>query len=88
MIELYTKQNCPYCVKAKNVLNSLNVQYSNYVVEQDISRDSILEMFPLARSYPIVVVNGEFIGGYTELEMRVFEERENFGKQFLAGWYV
>ena len=72
MIELYTKQNCPYCVKAKNVLNSLNVQYSNYVVEQDISRDSILEMFPLARSYPIVVVNGEFIGGYTELEMRVF----------------
>lgn len=84
MIEIYSKDNCSFCIKAKNILNSMKLSYRDYVVERDVSREYILEKFPNARSYPIVVVNGEFIGGYLELEMRVFEQRENFGKQLLV----
>jgi glutaredoxin len=84
MIELYTTDNCNYCNKAKNILNSLKVQFKTYSVGKDVSRDFIVEKFPNAKSYPVVVINGEFVGGYNELEMRVYEERNNFGKTLLV----
>jgi hypothetical protein len=43
-----------------------------------------VDKFPFAKSYPIVIINGKFIGGYTELEQRIFEERENIGKTLLT----
>lgn len=84
MIEIYTKHNCNYCVKAKNILKSLNVPYNEFVVEVDVSRDYILNRFPNARSYPVIVINNEFIGGLTEFEGHVLEHRQNIGKLFLA----
>jgi glutaredoxin len=84
MIELYTTENCNYCTKAKNVLNSLKVEYKSYTVGKEVSRDFIMGKFPNAKSYPVVVVNGEYIGGYNELEMRVYEDRNNFGKTLLV----
>jgi len=84
MIELYTNRNCNYCIKAKNILDSLKVQYKSYVVGEEISRDYILEKFPNAKSYPIVLINGEYIGGYTQLEMRIMEDRENVGRVYLT----
>lgn len=84
MIELYTTRNCNYCNRAKNILDSLKVSYKSYTVGEDISRDYIVERFPEAKSYPIVLINGEYIGGYTQLEMRVMEERENLGRVYLT----
>jgi glutaredoxin len=84
MIELYTKSDCTFCTKAKNILESLNVNYTNYLVGKDVTRDYILQKFPEARSYPIVVINGEFIGGYTQLEMRIMENRQDINRMFLT----
>jgi glutaredoxin len=84
MIEIYTKSGCASCDKAKTILNSLNVNYKTYVVEQDLTREELMDKFPFAKSYPIVIINGKFIGGYTELEQRIFEERENIGKTLLT----
>lgn len=85
MIELYTTENCSYCTKAKNILTTLKLEYKNYTFGRDFSREYLLEKFPSARSYPVVVVDGEYIGGYTELEMRIMEQRQNFGKTLLNG---
>jgi glutaredoxin len=85
MIDLYTKNGCNNCVKAKNVLNSLKVEYRNFTVGIDVSREYVLEKFPNARSYPIVIINGEFVGGYSELETKIVEHKENVGKLFLVG---
>lgn len=84
MIEIYTKHNCNYCVKAKNILTSLNVPYKEFVVEVDVTRDFILDKFPNARSYPVIVINNEFIGGLVEFESHVLEHRQNVGKLFLV----
>ena len=40
----------------------------------DFSREQVMEKFPTARTFPIVVVDGFYIGGYNQLEMRLNEE--------------
>ena len=65
-IVLYTKQDCPWCVSSRNLLNMLNIPYSQVKVGDDITiqqyRD--LNIWP---TFPGVVVDGTPIGGYTEL---------------------
>lgn len=84
MIEIYTKQGCPSCVKAKALLENNKVTFKNYQLDQDFSREYIVEKFPMARTYPIVVINGEFVGGYIELESKVNEDNTLLGKQYLT----
>ena len=68
-IQVYGKQNCPYCVKAKEWLEARNLQYSYTDVLKDIS---IVDLISIKERYsmntvPIVVINDELIGGYTDL---------------------
>lgn len=82
MYTVYTKQNCPYCDMAKNLLESKGIPFETQMIGVDISRDEILLKFPSMRTVPIIVDdNGELIGGYDNLSEKV----KNDGQQFLAG---
>ena len=85
MIELYTKNDCVFCTKAKDALNRLKVEYKTYTLDKDFSRDFIIEKFPQAKTYPIIVINERFIGGYDQLNTVISEYKENIGKLFLTG---
>ncbi len=68
-IQVYGKQNCPYCVKAKEWLEVRNLQYSYTDVLKDIS---IADLISIKERYnmntvPIIIINDELIGGYTDL---------------------
>lgn len=67
MILVYTKDNCPYCVKAKALLKAQNMEYTEVRIGSDITRDEFLETFPNARTVPQIVFNGELVGGYDDL---------------------
>ena len=67
-IIVYSKDNCVYCDKAKNLLKTKAVEHIEYKLGKDFDRDTLLEQFPDARSFPVITVNKEFIGGYNELE--------------------
>lgn len=67
MIEIYSKDHCVFCDKAKSLLDKLSKQYSQYKLDEHFTRDEIIEKFPDARTFPIVVVDGKWIGGYNEL---------------------
>lgn len=67
MILVYTKDNCPYCVKAKALLKTQNMEYTEVRIGSDITRDEFLETFPNARTVPQIVFNGELVGGYDDL---------------------
>lgn len=59
--------SCPYCTKAKELLERFSIPYE-YV---DISRDPNLRFQYKAQGYktvPIVIVDGDIIGGFTELQ--------------------
>lgn len=66
-IEVYSKDNCVFCDKAKSLLDKHSKQYTSHKLDQDFTRDEIIEMFPDARTFPIIVVDGTWIGGYNEL---------------------
>ena len=48
------------------------------MLNQDYSREQFFEIFPTAKTFPQIIINGEKIGGYHELEkwlaMNSFEE--------------
>ena len=58
-IEIYSKVGCPNCDKAKELLDSKQVEYKEYVVGQDITRADTIAKFPRAKVVPIVVVDGQ-----------------------------
>jgi len=66
-VEIISKDNCPYCVKAKQLLEKLNIEFVEKKVGKDITREELLERVPNARSVPQIFINNENIGGYQEL---------------------
>lgn len=67
IIEVYSKDNCPYCVEAKRLLTSLNLAFEEKKVGVDVTREELLERVPNAKTVPQIIINGECIGGYTQL---------------------
>lgn len=71
MIEVYTKENCVYCVNAKMLLESKKLEFKEIRIGHDITRDEFFEKFPDARTVPQIIFEGEAIGGYDQLKQRV-----------------
>lgn len=78
---IYSKENCPYCVRAKNLLTKLGISYDEHIIGQPGSktlaenqswatREELLEKAPNARTVPQIWIDGEYVGGYTELSER------------------
>jgi glutaredoxin len=52
---------------ARIALWDKQIPYSELKLDRDFSREQILEKFPEAKSFPIIVLDGFYIGGYTQL---------------------
>lgn len=66
-IVVYSKPSCLWCDKAKNFLEHLELPYREIVIGINITGDEVKAMFPGVQTAPVVVINGEWIGGCTEL---------------------
>lgn len=67
MIQIYGKPRCPFCVKAKNLCDIRGYKYTYKSLGADYTKEELLELFPGARTLPQIIVNGNKIGGYSEL---------------------
>lgn len=67
-IEIYSIPNCPYCVKAKNLAEREGHEVDYKMMGKEFQAGDVRELFPTARTFPQIIVDGEKIGGYTELE--------------------
>lgn len=69
--EIYTKSGCPWCVKAKELLESKNVKYTEYKVgENGITKQTIQERVGsnvAIHTVPQIFLDGKYIGGCTDL---------------------
>lgn len=63
-VTMYIKPGCEFCVKARNLLNMLAINYNQIEVGVGITSEEYKQIWP---TVPCVVVDGEVIGGYTEL---------------------
>ena len=72
IIEIYGKDNCPYCdmaVKlAQQFIQETEHKYEYKKLDRDFTREELFEKFPGARTFPQVTIDGNGIGGYTELK--------------------
>ena len=67
-IEIYGKTQCPYCDMAKALCEQKGIDYTYRMFGEDFSREELMETFPGARTFPQIIVDGDKIGGYTELK--------------------
>jgi glutaredoxin len=65
---MYSKDDCAFCDKAKNLLKMKAIEFIEYKLGKDFDRDTLLEQFPEARTFPVITLNKEYIGGFNELE--------------------
>tara|TARA_B100001094_G_scaffold153419_1_gene148447 strand:+ start:4867 stop:5115 length:249 start_codon:yes stop_codon:yes gene_type:complete len=74
-IEIYGKDNCPYCDMAVNIsqqfIQESEHKYEYFKLDRDFTREELFEKFPGARTFPQVMIDGHSIGGYTELKEHI-----------------
>lgn len=81
-IEVHSKTDCPYCVKAKAWLNDRNIPFELFVYDDAAERGLMYDRFGLQvgqRTVPQIVVDGERIGGYSDLVNSDVVDRINAG---------
>ena len=77
IIEIYSKEQCPYCDMAERIaqqfIQESHHKYTKFMLDVDFDREKMMEMFPKARTFPQIKIDGKSIGGYTEFE-RIIRE--------------
>ena len=67
-IEIYTTPYCPFCLRAKALLNSKKMPFEEIDVSDDPAlREAMVKRAGGRRTVPEIFVNGRIIGGYDEL---------------------
>tara|TARA_R100000030_G_scaffold8196_2_gene5608 strand:+ start:2425 stop:2640 length:216 start_codon:yes stop_codon:yes gene_type:complete len=65
-IKIYSKPNCMYCDKAKMKLAKYNPTI--LMLDVDYTKEEFFNLFPYAKTFPQIIINGNKIGGYSELD--------------------
>ena len=67
-VVLYTTDPCGYCQRAKALLEARGIPFREVRLPRTAEgRARLAEVAPLARTFPIIVINGVPIGGYADL---------------------
>ena len=77
---IFTKDNCLYCIKAKEILVENNILYEERILDvngrdnrvlnehqQWATKDELLSAYPAAKTVPQIWVDDQHIGGFIEL---------------------
>ena len=78
--EIYSKNGCSYCEKAKTLLKEKNVEYIEYIIspgfgentpgsnQRYVTKEQLLEKAPNAKTVPQIWLEGSYVGGFNELD--------------------
>lgn len=64
---IYSKDNCPYCRMAKDLLNARHIAFEEIRVDLDNSKLEEMIKRSNKRTVPQIFINDESIGGYEDL---------------------
>ncbi len=67
-VEIYTWSRCPFCIRAKALLDRKHIDYVEYCIDGDEdARDAMAERANGRRSLPQIFINGRHVGGCDDL---------------------
>jgi glutaredoxin 3 len=66
-ITIYTTRWCGYCVRAKALLDAKGLPYEEIQMDEDPSFRAHLQELTGGLTVPQILIDGQPIGGYTEL---------------------
>jgi glutaredoxin 3 len=67
-IEIYTWSTCPFCKRAKGLLDRKGAKYTEYNLDGDEpARDKMAERTGGPRSVPQIFIDDKYIGGCDDL---------------------
>lgn len=68
---VWSKDNCPFCDQAKNLLKLKGIKYEERNINQGFDRDDLLAAVPGARTVPQIFLDDKYIGGFVELKQHL-----------------
>lgn len=83
-VVIYTKPTCKYCVQAKELLKAQNLKYIEYNIEEPQRKIEFDRVTNNAKTVPQIFIDGELIGGYTELYGLYNQNAESEGCTFCS----
>jgi glutaredoxin len=72
---VWSKYHCPFCDQAKALLNQRGIAYEERKIGDGYTKEDLLEAVPTARTVPQIFLDGELIGGFTELRKHLTESQ-------------
>ncbi|MBV5257675.1 glutaredoxin 3 [Synechococcus moorigangaii CMS01] len=67
-VEIYTWSTCPFCIRAKYLLDQKQVEYTEYCIDGDRqAREAMTERANGRSSLPQIFINDQHIGGCDDL---------------------
>ena len=67
-VEIYTWQYCPFCIRAKSLLNKKSIDFIEYKIDGDeLAREKMSERAHGKRSLPQIFIDNNSIGGCDDL---------------------
>ncbi|OAN13843.1 glutaredoxin [Photobacterium jeanii] len=75
-----TQPRCPFCVKAKAILDDRGTEYTTLVLGTDLEKPEMIEFIEkvantTVRTVPQIILDGKYIGGHDDLV--AFLERQD-----------
>lgn len=69
-IEIYTKDGCSYCVQAKEHIKNHGLEYIEYTLGVNATREDVQARVPegvQVRQVPQIFIDDQYVGGYLNL---------------------
>ena len=60
---VYSREGCPYCTQIVKVLGLSELNYVEYKLDKDFSKEAFYEQFGIGATFPQVGLNGKNLGG-------------------------
>ena len=73
---LWSKYHCPHCEQAKALLKSKGIAFEERKIGDGYTKEELLEAVPTARTVPQIFIDGELVGGFTELKQKLTESAQ------------
>ena len=72
--EMWSKNNCFFCSEEKNLLIENKIEFNEKNLDEEYTKQQLLEILPNAKTVPQIFLDGKYIGGFIELQNHLFDK--------------